>query len=154
MNYFELLYSAKRISKVADYWTLLVPFILANVLWFSMLDLLKYVLLNTNYTFKYIELNIFMFIYVIILSGVVALFERDIRKALSLPLFFIPYFFLPVYFRILGMLQLPPMLSIAISFTHSVMISAGYYRWTIQIIRTAACIMVMLVVRRWLLVTL
>jgi|GEM_PF-679646 len=154
MNYFELLYSAKRISKVADYWTLFVPFILANVLWFSLSDLLKYVLLNTNYIFKYIELNVFIFIYVIVLGGVVAIFERNVKKVLSLPLFFIPYFFLPVYFRILEILHLPPMLSIAISFTHSVMISAGYYKWTIQIVRTVACIMVMLVVRRWLLVTL
>ncbi|MEJ5228739.1 MAG: hypothetical protein WHT65_01940 [Pseudothermotoga sp.] len=154
MNYFELLYSAKRISKVADYWTLVVPLILANVLWFSLSDLLKYVFLNTNYLFKYIELNVFIFGYVIVLCGVVGLLERDLKKVLSLPLFFIPYFFLPLYFRILGILQLPPMLSMAISFTHSMMISAGYYKWTIQIIRTAVCIMVMLVVRRWLLVTL
>ncbi len=154
MSYFGLLYSSKKIAKVADYWTLIVPFILVNTLWFSLLDRVRYVFLNTNYFVNYVKLNLAVFVYVIILCGMVALIERDFKKIFSMPLFFIPYMFLPLYIRIFEFFNLPLMVSISFGFVHSLLISFNYYRLSIHIIRTVVCILIMLVVRRWLSVTL
>ncbi|HEY8542549.1 MAG TPA: hypothetical protein VIL29_09200 [Pseudothermotoga sp.] len=154
MNCLELLYSPKKIMKVAGYWTLLIPFILVNTLWFSLSDKIRYVLLNTNYFSYYIEFNLIVFIYIAILCGVVALLERNFKKIFSLPLFFIPYFFVPIYLRILEILDLPPIFSISIGFVHSLLFSFNCYRLSVHIIRTVVCILVILVVRRWFSVTL
>lgn len=154
MSCFELVYSPKKIAKVADYWTLLIPFVLANTLWFSLLDKIRYVILNTNYFVNYIEFNLVIFIYVVILCGVVALVERDFKKIFSMPLFFVPYLFIPIYLRIFEALNLPPMFSISISFVHSLLSSFNCYKLSIHVIRTIVCILIMLVVRRWLSVTL
>ncbi|MGB9821426.1 MAG: hypothetical protein ACPLVG_08715 [Pseudothermotoga sp.] len=149
MNYFGLLYSSKKIAKASSYWTLILPFIVVNTLWFSLSDKIRYVFLNTNYVADYFKLNLAVFLYAIILCGVVALIERDFRKVFAAPLFFIPYMFLPIYIRILEFFNLPPMLSISFSFVHSLMTSFSYYRLSVHVIRTVACILVMLVVRRW-----
>lgn len=154
MSCFELVYSPKRIAKVADYWTLLIPFVLANTLWFSLSDKIRYVILNTNYFVNYIKFNLVIFIYIAIICGVVALVERDFKKIFSMPLFFVPYLFIPIYLRIFEALNLPPMFSISISFVHSLLSSFNCYKLSIHVIRTIVCILIMLVVRRWLSVTL
>lgn len=154
MSCFELVYSPKKIAKVADYWTLLIPFVLANTLWFSLSDKIRYVILNTNYFVNYIKFNLVIFIYIVIICGVVALVERDFKKIFSMPLFFVPYLFIPIYLRIFEALNLPPMFSISISFVHSLLSSFNCYKLSIHVIRTIVCILIMLVVRRWFSVTL
>lgn len=154
MSYLGLLYSPKKIAKVADYWTLLIPFILTNTLWFSLSDKIRYVLLNTNYFVGYVQFNTIVFVYVAILCGVTALIERDFKKIFSMPLFFLPYLFVPIYLRILEFFGLPSILSISIGFVHSLLSSFDYYKPSIHVIRTIACILVMMVVRRWFSVTL
>lgn len=154
MNYLVLLYSPKKISKSSDYRSMIVPFLLTSTLWFSFSKEVHYIFLCTNLAIKFVEFNILIYTYIMILCGLIAFIEKTPKKVLSFPMFFLPYFFTPVYFRILELLNFPAMMAFTISFVHSLFLSRNQYGLYLHLIRTSAFIIVLLVVRRCFLVSL
>ncbi len=150
MKFFLLFFSRRAVEKTSDWWTVFLPFILASTIWFGLFDKISFFVLNTNRLVKFLEFNLLIFFYILGLCGAAMVFEKDKRKVLQIPLYFLPYIFLPLYTRILDFFAMPVFWAFEICFLHSMIISLSEYGLYFTIFRVVGNLSATLVVRDWL----